>query len=97
MDAGGTSPGMDEVERSRMPEPRAMHGAIAEAGQIHQEWIWTTNGRPEGQDAGMYPAIRSEMVCHCLWLDPRLRGDDDGEIADTVRSYSTHLFNKPGG
>jgi uncharacterized protein len=29
-DAGGTSPGMDEVERSRMPEPRAMHGAIAE-------------------------------------------------------------------
>jgi hypothetical protein len=22
---------MDEVERSRMPEPRAMHGAIAEA------------------------------------------------------------------
>ena len=29
-DVGGTSPGMDSVERSRMPEPRAMPGAIAE-------------------------------------------------------------------
>ena len=68
----------------------------AKAGQIHQEWIWATRGRPEGQDAGMYPAIQSVMVCGCLWLDPRLRGDDDGEIVDTIRSDSTHLCNKPG-
>ena len=27
---GGTSPGIGEVERSRMPEPRVMHGAITE-------------------------------------------------------------------
>jgi hypothetical protein len=30
-DAGGTSPRMDEVGRSRKPEPRATHGAVAEA------------------------------------------------------------------
>ena len=29
-DAGGTSPEMDEVGRSRKPEPRATHGAVAD-------------------------------------------------------------------
>ena len=31
----------------------------AKAGQIRQERIWTAEGRPEGQDTGMYPAIQS--------------------------------------
>jgi len=29
-EGGGTSPRMGEIERSRMPEPRATHGAVAE-------------------------------------------------------------------
>ena len=32
--AGGTNPWMNEVERNRKPEPRAMHGAIAESPLI---------------------------------------------------------------
>ena len=57
-----------------------MHGAIADAGQIRLELIWTTEGRPEGQDTGrrreraalerlawaMYPAIQSSRGCGCF-------------------------------
>jgi hypothetical protein len=38
-----------------------MHGAIAEAGQIRKERIWTTEGRPEGRDTWKYPAIQPEV------------------------------------
>ncbi len=48
----------------------------AKAGLIRLERIWTTEGRPEGKDTWMYPAIQSEAVSNCLSLDPRLRGDD---------------------
>ena len=34
-DAGGTSPRMDEVERSRKPEPRATQGAVAGDKTLH--------------------------------------------------------------
>jgi hypothetical protein len=34
-----------------------MHGAIAEAGQIRKERIWTT----EGRDTWMYSAIQPEV------------------------------------
>ena len=36
-DAGVTSPWMDEVERSRMPEPRAAPGAAAEGGGVDKQ------------------------------------------------------------
>ena len=43
-DAGGTSPGMDEVERSRMPEPRAAPGAAAEGGGVDKQRIGEVSG-----------------------------------------------------
>ncbi len=38
-DGGGTSPWMDEVERSRMPEPRTASGTAVEGGGVDKQRI----------------------------------------------------------
>ncbi len=46
-DGRGTSPGMDEVERSRMPEPRAKQAGIVPDNPLHSRHPWRSDARAE--------------------------------------------------
>jgi len=65
MDAGGTTPGKEEIEIRREQKPRAKQDARAEnrsVWEIHEDWLNTS----------MYLALRASMklskICSCNFV-----------------------------
>ena len=57
-DGRGTSPGMDEVERSRMPEPRAKQAGIVPDNPLHSRHPWRSDARADGMGVGAPSPVR---------------------------------------
>ena len=72
-DAGGMSPRMDEVERSRKPEPRATQGAVAEDKTLHVAKSCDSRHRVDANRASV-----SRRSAFCAICGPGARRETPG-------------------